>query len=175
MFPRRNSVTSTGYFTACSFEQLMDDQVVVADDGVHVADGRADFGDVVFAPLEAERIFDAPLDGHDFEQRMIQQLLNVAADERVQVPELVNLDEVRVIAGERKIRVVLQKQIRDVVQVHEPVERGRAEAVFLAQFVAQQPGGFVHVMDEQRVFGRGLRDVMVNDRPSPACRGAVRR
>ena len=41
--PRRNNVTSTGYFTACSFEQLMDDEIVVADDGVHVADGRADF------------------------------------------------------------------------------------------------------------------------------------
>ena len=60
--------------------------------------------DVVFAPLEAERIFDAPLDGHDFEQRMIEQFFDVAADERVQIPELVNFHEVRVIAGDDKVR-----------------------------------------------------------------------
>ena len=129
LFARRNSVTSTGKFRRLLFEQLVDDEIVVADDGVHVADRRADFGDVLFAPLEAERVFDAALDGHDFEQRMIEQLFDVAADERVQVPELVNLDEVRVIAGEDEIGVVLQKQIGDVVQMHEPVERGRVEAV----------------------------------------------
>ena len=152
MFPRRNSVTSTGYFTACSLQQLVNDQIIVADHGVHVADRRADFGDVVFAPLEAERIFDAPFDGHDFEQRMVEQLFNLAADERVQIPELVNLDEVGVIAGDRKVGIVLQKQIGDVVQMHEPVQRGRAEAVFLAQFVAQQRGGFVHVMNRAAHF-----------------------
>jgi hypothetical protein len=37
--------------------------------------------------------------------------------------------------------------------------------VILAEFVAQQRGGFVHVMDQQRIFGRGFRDVMVNDHP----------
>ena len=125
-------------FRRLLFQQLVDDEVVVADDGVHIADRRADFGDVVFAPLKAERVFDAAFDGHDFEQRMVEQLFNVAADERVQIPELINLDQVRVIAGEHEIGIVLQKQIGDVVQMHEPVQRGRAEAVFPAKFVAEQ-------------------------------------
>ena len=111
----------------------MDDEIVVADDGVHVTDRRADFGDVVFAPLEAERVFDAAFGGHDFQQRMIEQLFNLAADERVQVPKLVSLDEVRVIAGEDEIRVVFQKQVGDIVQMDEPVERGRFDAVLFAQ------------------------------------------
>jgi hypothetical protein len=96
---------------------------------------------------------------------MVEQFFNPAADERVQVPKLVNLDEVRVITGQREVGVVLQKQIGDIVQMHEPVECGRAEAVVLAQFVAQQRGGLVHVVNQQRIFGRGLRDVMVNDHP----------
>ena len=152
-------------FRRLLLQQLVDDQIVVADHGVHEADRRADFGDVGFAPFEAERIFDAAFDGHDFEQRMVQQLFNVAADERVQIPELVNLDQVRVIARDHEVGVVLQKQVRDVVQMHQPVQRGRAEAVLPAKFVAQQPGGFVHVVNKQRVFGRGVRDVMVNDDP----------
>jgi hypothetical protein len=63
-------------------------------------------------------------DGHDLEQRMVEELLNPAADERLQVPELVNLDEVGVITGQRKVGVVLQKQIGNVVQMHQPVKRG---------------------------------------------------
>ncbi len=96
---------------------------------------------------------------------MIEQPFDLAADQRVQVPKLVDLDEVRVITGDDKVGIVLQKQIGDVVQMHQPIQRGRAEAVLLAEFVAQQRGGFVHVMDEQRIFGRGLRDVMVNNHP----------
>jgi hypothetical protein len=109
-----------------------------------------------FAPLEAERIFDAAFHRHDFEQRMVEKPFDFAADERVQIPELVDFDEVRVIAREHEIGVILQKQIGDVVQMHEPVERGRMNAVFLAKLVAEQPGGFVHVMDEPRVFRRPL-------------------
>ncbi len=96
---------------------------------------------------------------------MIKKFSMSATDERVQVPELVMFDEIRVIAREHEIRIVLQKQIRDVVQMHEPIQRGRAEAFLLAKFVAEQPGGFGHVVDEICALGRRFLDVMVNDDP----------
>ncbi len=70
-----------------------------------------------------------------------------------------------VIAREHEIGIVLQKQIGNVVQMHQPVERRRAEALLAAQFVAKQAGGFVHVVDELGVFGSGISDMMVNDDP----------
>ena len=39
----------------------MDNEVVVADNRIHEANGRADFHDVIFAPGKTERIFDATL------------------------------------------------------------------------------------------------------------------
>ena len=96
---------------------------------------------------------------------MIQQLLDVAADQRMQIPELVNLDQARVITGQLEIRVVLQKQVSNIVQVRKPGQRGRVQAVALAEFVAEQPGGFGHVVDEMRVFRRGFGDMMVDDDP----------
>ena len=63
--------------------------------------------------------------------------------QRVQIPELINLHQVRVIIRDEEVRVVLHKQIGDVVQMHEPIERRRAEALLLAKLVAKQAGGLV--------------------------------
>ena len=95
------------------------------------------FRDVLLAPRHPDGIFHAAFYRHHFEQRMIQQLLDVAAEHRVQIPELINLHQARVIARHGKIRVGLQKQIRHVVQMHQPVQRGRTEAVLLAKFVGR--------------------------------------
>ncbi len=48
-----------GKFHRRALQQLMHDEVIVADHGLDVADGGADFGDVLLAPLVTERIFDA--------------------------------------------------------------------------------------------------------------------
>ena len=61
--------------------------------------------------------------------------------------------------------VVLEEQIGDVVQVHQPVEGGRGEAGLPAEVIDERPGGFIDVVDEPREFGRGLGDVMVEDGP----------
>jgi len=42
----------------------------------------------------------------------------------VEVPELVNLDEVGVVAGQHEVGVVFEEQVGDVAQVHEPVQLG---------------------------------------------------
>ncbi len=71
----------------------------------------------------------------------------------MQIPELVNLDEVGVIAGEHEVGIVFEEEIGDVVEVREPGERGRVEAVADAKFVAEQAGGFGQVVDEMRALG----------------------
>ena len=60
-------------------EQLVHDQIIVADDCIDKTNRGADLGDVFFAPGQPERVLDAALDLHYLEQRMIQQLLNLSA------------------------------------------------------------------------------------------------
>ena len=104
-------------------EQLVHDQVVVSHHGVDKADGGADFGDVLPAPGQSDRIFDAAFDRHDFEKRVVQQPLQLAIDQRMQVPESVGFHEVGVVAGEDEVGVVFQKEVGDVVQVHQAIQR----------------------------------------------------
>jgi hypothetical protein len=95
-----------------------------------------------------------------------KQFFDVAADERVQIPELVNFDKVRVIARERtKSGSSSKNRSATLFRCTSRSSAGELNAVFLAKFVAEQAGGFVHVMDEPRVFRRDFRDVMVNDDP----------
>ena len=96
---------------------------------------------------------------------MVNEFFRFAADESVQIPERINFHQPRIIARDFKIRVVLQKQIRHVVQMHQPVERGRAKAVLLAQFIGEQAGGFFYVVMQMRIFRRDLGDVMIHDQP----------
>ena len=88
---------------------------------------------------------------------MVEKFFQLAREQGVEVPELVDLDQIGIIAGEDEVGVVFEKQIGDVVQMHEAIQFRRTQAGFLAQFVAKQPGGFVQVVDEMGVFGRALR------------------
>ncbi len=154
-----------GIFDGLFVEQLVDDKVVVADDGVDEADGRTEFDDVFLAPFQTKRIFDAPFDFHDLQERMVEQRFELAVDESVQVPEIVGFDEVAVIAGEDEIGIAFEKEVADVGQFDEAIEFGRAEAVLLAQFVAKKGGGFLQVVNEARGFGLSFGGVMVDDDP----------
>ena len=53
--------------------------------------------------------------GNDFEQRMVEEFFDVIADERMQIPKLIDLHEIRVIAGQPKIRVSFEKDRKSVV------------------------------------------------------------
>ena len=86
---------------------------------------------------------------------MVEQLFNLATQQRVQIPELVNLHQVGVITGEDEIRIIFQEQIGDVVQVDEPIQNWGTKAMLLAEFVAEQSGGFGQVVDERRSLGCG--------------------
>jgi hypothetical protein len=107
-----------------------------------------DLADVLPAPGKAERVLDVAFDFHHPKQRIIEKLLNLAANKRVQVPELVDLDQVRIVTGENEVRVILEEQIGDSVQVDEAVQCGGAEALLLAKLVTDQAGGLVEVVDE---------------------------
>ena len=147
------------------FQKPVNDQIVVADDRLDMPDRGAEFGDVALAPLEAERVFDAAFHLHHFEQRMVEQLFNLSAEEVVQIPELIMLHQVRVVRRDQEIRVVLQEKVRDVVQMDNPVERRGTQPVFEAKFVTEQARGLVHIVHQHRVLRRNLRDMVVNDRP----------
>ena len=60
---------------------------------------------------------------------------------------------------------MLEEQVRDVVQMNQPVEPGGAEFVLLAQLVTKQPRRLVRVMHQLSVSGRQLGGVMVDDDP----------
>ena len=49
--------------------------------------------------------------------------------------------------------------------MNQPVELRGTKFVLLAQFVAEQAGRLVHVMDQLCVFGREVGRVMINDDP----------
>src|ERR1035441_1043062 len=121
-----------GVLTRLLLQKLVDDEVVVANDGIHEADLRSDLADVLPAPGKAKWVLDVAFDFHDPEQRVIEKLFDLAANERVEVPELVNLDEVGVVAGQHEVGVVFEEQVGDVAQMHETVQLGRTEALLLA-------------------------------------------
>ena len=108
---------------------------------------------------------------------MVQQFFDFAADERVQIPKLVAFHQVGVIRSADEVGVIHEEQISDVIQVDEAVERGRLNAVFPAQIVAEQSGRLVQVMDEGSVFREDVCDVMVDDDPfrliHPVLKGEV--
>ena len=83
----------------------------------------------------------------------------------MQIPKLVNFDEVCIITGQLEIGIIFKKQIGDVVQVGKPCEGRRFNPILLAKFVTKQAGGFVHVVNKPCVFRRGICDMMVNDDP----------
>ncbi len=143
----------------------MDDQIVIAQHGIHVADGRTECDDIVLAPFESQRVFDPPLDRHHFQQRMIQQPLDLAVDQGVQVPELVHLHQIGVIVGQHKLRIVLQEEVGHVVQMNQPVQFRRAQFVVLAQFIAKQSGGLFQVVDKLGLFWCDLCGVVVDNHP----------
>jgi hypothetical protein len=62
---------------------------------------------------------------------MIHQSFRLPINNRVQVPEIVDLDQVRVIAGGDKFRIVLQKEVRHVVPVQQLIERRRPQPLRL--------------------------------------------
>src|SRR5262249_28806063 len=96
-------------------QELMNDQIVVPDHGLDEADGGADFRDIGARPLESERVFDAAFHLHDFQERMIEQFFYFSIQQSVQVPKLINLHQVRIVPGELKIRILLEKQVADIV------------------------------------------------------------
>src|SRR5882672_100098 len=103
----------------------MDDQVVVSNYRVHKADHGTDLGDVDLAPRKTERIFNPALYFHHFEQRMLDQVLDLAFEQSVQVPKLIDFNEVRVITRDDEIRIIFQEQIGDVIEMDQAIQGWR--------------------------------------------------
>src|SRR2546423_127042 len=51
-----------------SFQELVHDEVVIAQHCIDVTHGWAEGDDIILAPLETQWIFHPPLDGHDFQE-----------------------------------------------------------------------------------------------------------
>src|SRR5262245_60111839 len=120
----------------------MNDEIVIADDGVHEPDCLTDFSNVGFAPGESQWVFDAAFNSHYFQQRMIEQILDSPTNKRMEVPKRIYFDEIRIIACQHKIGIILQKQVSDVVQMNQAIQPGRGQALLFAELVTEQAGGF---------------------------------
>ena len=68
---------------------------------------------------------------------MLQQLFRIAIHERIDIPKPVSLHQRAVVVGQLEIRVILQEQVADIPEVHQPVQRLRLKPVFPAQLVRQ--------------------------------------
>ena len=105
-------------------QHLMHDQIGVADDGVHVANG----GEIsrTLALLHSRPIGSSirRLTAMTSSNGWSSNRSNSALNERVQIPKLVSLDQVGVVIGQDEIRVVLEKQIGHVVQARQAVSSG---------------------------------------------------
>ncbi|MCD6052411.1 MAG: hypothetical protein K0Q55_3829 [Verrucomicrobia bacterium] len=146
-------------------EEAVDDKVHIAHDRVYPADLIAQGNDIVPTPIEAEGVLDTTFHGHDFEQRVVQQVFQAAADDLMEIPEAVGLHQIRIVLGQNEIGRIFQEKIGDVVQVNKPFQGRGAKTVFRGQFVAKEAGGLGFVVDELGVLGRGIGDVMVQDEP----------
>ncbi len=86
-------------------------------------------------------------------------------DERVQIPELINLHQVGVVVGQDEIGIVFEKEIGHVVEVDQAVQFGGTQLMIPAQFVAQQTGGLGQVVNQLGFLRRDFRGVMVDHYP----------
>ena len=150
---------------ACCSSNWCNDPVVTAHDRVDESNRGADFHHVRLAPGKAQRVLDPALDGHDLQQRMVEQSLRIAADQRVKVPEPVDLHQIRVVTREHKVRIVLQKQIPHVVQW---TKRSSADEVSRAPRTARSTADPPTCSDRESASpaGDGLHRVVIDHDPS---------
>ncbi len=143
----------------------MHDEVRAADGRSDESDGGREFGDFVQGEPESDGILDLATDAHDFEERVVNEGFELAADDVVEIPEPVVLHEGSVVTGEREVRVMLEEQVAEVGQVDEAVELGIAEAVLLAEFVGKQGSRLGQVVDQVGLLRTEVAVVMVEDEP----------
>ena len=143
----------------------MHDQIVIADHSIHKAYCGRNLGHIILAPGESERVFDPAFHLHDLQERMIDQRLDLSIHQGMQVPELIVFDQVGIVARDDKFGIIFEEKIAHVVKVNQAIQFRRADAVLFTEFVAQQPGGLVHVMNELGGFRSRLGDMMIDDDP----------
>ena len=97
---------------------------------------------------------------------MAHELLRVALDQFVEVPKIIDLHQIRVVASGVEFWISFQEQVRDVVPMHEAVEGGRAETLLHTEVVAQRTGGLGEVVDEPRVLAGETVRMMIDDDPA---------
>ncbi len=146
-------------------KHLVDDEIHVANDRFDVTDVGSDSLDAAFAPLVAKGILHAALDGHDFEEGMIEKILEVALDEFQKVPKAVNLYEVGVVGGEDEVGMVRKKEVRNVAEMDEALECGAAPVVTAAKFVGEEAGGFSEIVNELSGPRGAVGRMMIEDEP----------
>ena len=146
-------------------EQLMNDQIVVSHHRIHESHGRTDLDHVLAAPFQSQRIFDLPLDRHDFQQRMIQQAFELAIDQRVQIPKLINLHQIGVVIGQHEFGIQLQEQVGHIVQMDQSIQLRGTKAILFAQLVSKQPGRLIQIMNQLRLVRNDVCRVVIDDQP----------
>jgi hypothetical protein len=83
----------------------------------------------------------------------------------VEIPKSIDLHQVGVVIGQHEIGVVIQKQIRHVVQSDQALQLGGPKFVLAAKLVTEQAGGLVQVMDQPGLARLRLRRVVIDDDP----------
>ncbi len=92
-------------------EEVMDDEVGVADGSFDDADIAWERGDMLAAPIEAEGVFYFAFELGDLEQGVVEQFFGFTVDESVEVPEAVCFDEAGVVDGGEEGWVIDEEQI----------------------------------------------------------------
>src|SRR5262245_19374669 len=113
----------------------MHDQVDVSHDRVHESNRGTDFSHVSLAPGISERVFNAALDRHDFEKRVVEQAYELPFNQFVNIPELIYLHEVRIICRDDKIRIIFEEQVGNIGQADEAIQLRGADSMKLAKLV----------------------------------------
>ena len=75
------------------------------------------------------------------------------------------IGKVPLLTAEEEVSLAFEKQIRDVVQVNEPIELRRRHFVITTDFVAEQSRRLLQVMHQLCVLRLKLRGVMIDDHP----------
>jgi hypothetical protein len=143
----------------------MHNQVGIPDHRVDKSHRGAQGLDILPAPFVAQGIFHPAFHVHHLQQGVSEQFFDAPADQRMEVPKPVNLDQVGQIVGEQKVRSVLEEQVRHIVQLHQPIQLRRLQSMLNAKFITQGAGRFTDIMDELRLFRLQLGGVMVNNHP----------
>ena len=149
-------------------QQLIHDQIMVADGQIHVANPWRQLPGMTTSPLQPHGIFDLTLDADHFQQRVIQQAFQLPIEQFHQRMEVVGLHQFGVITGAFEIWVRFNEQVGHLGQMYQGVELFISQTMLLNKLIGQTGRTLLHIKMITGVPGLMGAGMMIDHHPTGA-------